>query len=387
MNTIKTFIPSESVDAFKKFAEKTKRNVEGFDYTISNPRKKLFRHAVVEDCQTIIGKYWHDICDLTINMPDESNWRLLATYKNGAFTPADTTKELVFKIKEHGADYGKCDLCGHWCNNAYVIENTQTGDELQVGCECIKKFGLKYIGFLSDFTRKLYETYDHTIRYATDDDYGDLIPIWGGPKDSRYTDAILKNDMIAMCKAQYDECPVYKKGYYANGHYYPSETIAKLEEIRDSKKFTVDSSYITKVCDFALSKEPKSQFEVEMQKVANDYYTFSEQFVYAFFLVKNYEDSLKGGIDAIKKGMQVKVVGKVIQQRTEQSYYGEMVTNTILTKNGIVCERVGKIPTAQKDGEKTTEFYAIVKGLFNGKVCLDRATKNPKKGIEVAMEI
>ena len=118
MNTIKTFIPSESVDAFKKFAEKTKRNVEGFDYTISNPRKKLFRHAVVEDCQTIIGKYWHDICDLTINMPDESNWRLLATYKNGAFTPADTTKELVFKIKEHGADYGKCDLCGHWCNNA-----------------------------------------------------------------------------------------------------------------------------------------------------------------------------------------------------------------------------------------------------------------------------
>lgn len=158
MNTIKTFIPSESVDAFKKFAEKTKRNVEGFDYTISNPRKKLFRHAVVEDCQTIIGKYWHDICDLTINMPDESNWRLLATYKNGAFTPADTTKELVFKIKEHGADYGKCDLCGHWCNNAYVIENTQTGDELQVGCECIKKFGLKYIDFLSDFTRKLYET-------------------------------------------------------------------------------------------------------------------------------------------------------------------------------------------------------------------------------------
>lgn len=190
-----------------------------------------------------------------------------------------------------------------------------------------------------------------------------------------------------MCKALYDECPVYKKGYYANGRYYPSETIAKLEEIRDSKKFTVDTSYITKVCDFALSKEPKSQFEVEMQKVANDYYTFSEQFVYAFFLVKNYEDSLKGGIDAIKKGMQVKVVGKVIQQRTEQSYYGEMVTNTILTKNGIVCERVGKIPTAQKDGENTTEFYAIIKGVFNGKVCLDRATKNPKKGIEVAMEI
>lgn len=386
MKQIKTFIPQENVESFKKFAEKTKRNVKNFDYAISVPYKKLFSHLEIIDSKSNVRKYWHDICDLTINMPDERNWRLLATYKNGAFTPADTSKELVFKIKEHGADYGKCDLCGHWCNNAYVIENTITGDEMQVGCECIKKFGLKYIDFLSDFTHKLYETYDFTIRYATDDVYGDPIPIWGGSKDSRYTNAILKNDMIAMCKAQYDECPVYKKGYYANGFYHPSETIAKLEELRDSKKFKVDTSYITKVCDFALSKEPKSQFEVEMQKVAKDFYTFSEQFVYAFFLVKNYEDSLKGGIDAIKKGMQVKVVGKVIQQRTEQSYYGEMTTNTILTKNGIVCERVGKIPTAQKDGEKVTEFYAIVKGVFNGKVCLDRATKNPKKGYET-MEV
>lgn len=28
MNTIKTFIPSESVDAFKKFADKTRKNVK-----------------------------------------------------------------------------------------------------------------------------------------------------------------------------------------------------------------------------------------------------------------------------------------------------------------------------------------------------------------------
>lgn len=80
MNTIKTFIPSESVDSFKKFAEKTKRNVEGFDYTISNPRKKLFRHAVVEDCQTTIGKYWHDICDLTINMPPMMTMETLSQF-------------------------------------------------------------------------------------------------------------------------------------------------------------------------------------------------------------------------------------------------------------------------------------------------------------------
>ena len=60
-----------------------------------------------------------------------------------------------------------------------------------------------------------------------------------------------------------------------------------------------------------------------------------------------------------------------------------MEINTILTDKGITCERYGKIPTTEENGIKRTSFYALVKGVFNGKVSLDRATKNPKKGIEV----
>ena len=119
-----------------------------------------------------------------------------------------------------------------------------------------------------------------------------------------------------------------------------------------------------------------------MVRVANDFYCYKEEEVHAFFLVKAYEDSLKTGLN-IEKGNQVKVCGKVIQRRFEESYYGVMEINTILTDKGVECERYGKIPTTEENGIKRTEFYALVKGIFKGKVSLDRATKNPKKGIEV----
>ena len=157
MRTINTFIPSDLVNSLKKFADKTKKNVEGFTYSVGKPYEKLFRHPVIEE-NGMAGhcvKAFHEVCDLVINMPDESDWRLIATYMDGAFTPADPTKELIFNNLAHGADYGKCDLCGHWCKNTYVVENVKTGEELQVGCECIKKFGIEGFGFLSDFLEYL----------------------------------------------------------------------------------------------------------------------------------------------------------------------------------------------------------------------------------------
>lgn len=42
MRTIKIFIPSESVSAFKKFADKTQKNVKGFTYSVGKPYEKLF---------------------------------------------------------------------------------------------------------------------------------------------------------------------------------------------------------------------------------------------------------------------------------------------------------------------------------------------------------
>lgn len=383
MRTINTFIPSDLVDSLKKFADKTQKNVEGFAYSVGKPYQKLFQHPVINEngISGGVSKVFHEVCDLIVNMPDESDWRLIATYMDGAFIPADPTKELIFKNSSHGADYGKCDFCGHWCKNAYVVENVKTGEELQVGCECIKKFGIKGFGFLSDFTRKLYELYDYRISYATDDEFGD-IEKWGGRKDSSYKNAILKSDLIMAAKAQYDICPVYKKGTKVEHVRYRSATLDGIDTILNSKKFKVDEAYVKAVCEFGAKIQPKTEFEEDMLAVAKNFYCFQEQDVYAFFLVKAYEDSLKPEL-SIQKGNQVKVCGKIIQKRFEESYFGMMEINTILTDKGIECERYGKVPTIEENGIKRTTFYALVKGVFNGKISLDRATKNPKKGIEV----
>lgn len=384
MNTIKTFIPSESVDAFKKFADKTRKNVKDFAYSLGKPYEKLFYHPVINE-EGIGGQrieVFHEVCDLTIDIPEQSGWRLLATYKDDAFTPADPTKELIFKNPAHGADYGKCDHCGHWCKNAYVIENIATGKELQVGCECIKKFGINDMYYISDFTKKLYELYDYRISYATDDEFGDIEEL-GGRKDSSYKNAILKTNLIMAAKAQYDICPVYKKGTKVEHVRYRSATLEGIDTILNSGKLKVDETYVKAVCEFGAKIQPKTEFEEDMLAVAKNFYCYQGQEVYAFFLVKAYEDSLKPELN-LPKGCQVKVCGKVIQKRFEESYFGMMEINTILTDKGVTCERYGKVPTTE---DKRTSFYALVKGVFNGKVSLDRATKNPKKGIEVVIEI
>lgn len=133
------------------------------------------------------------------------------------------------------------------------------------------------------------------------------------------------------------------------------------------------------VCEFGAKIQPKTEFEEDMLAVAKNFYCFQEQDVYAFFLVKAYEDSLKPELN-LPKGCQIKVCGQVIQKRFEESYFGMMEINTILTDKGVTCKRYGKVPTTE---DKRTSFYALVKGVFNGKVMLDRATKFPKKGLEV----
>lgn len=380
MNTIKTFIPSESVDSFKKFADKTQKNVKDFTYSLGKPYQKLFYHPVIEEDGTAghRTKVFHEVCDLTVNIPEQSGWKLLATYKDDAFTPVDPTKELVFKNPQHGAHYGKCDHCGHWCKNAYVIENITTGEELQVGCECIKKFGIDDMYYISDFTRKLYEIYNYKLNYATDKEYGDLLE-WGGRKDSSYKNAILKTNLIMAAKSQYEICPVYKKGTKVDNVRYRSATLEGIDTILNSGNLKVDETYVKAVCEFGAKIQPKTEFEEDMLTVAKNFYCYQGQEVYAFFLVKAYEDSLKPELN-LPKGCQVKVCGKVIHKRFEESYFGMMEINTILTDKGVTCERYGKVPTTE---DKRTSFYALVKGVFKGKVSLDRATKNPKKGIEV----
>lgn len=379
MNTIKTFIPADNVESFKKFADKTKKNVEGFSFVIGEPYMKVFYHPVIDEYGTRghVTKAFHEICDLTINMPEENGWKLVCTFKDEAFTPVDNSKELVFKNPVHGQDYNKCDVCGHWCKNSYVIENIETGEELQVGCECVKKFGIKSFDYLSKFTSELHKLYDYSKLYTTDDEN---LEMWGGKSDSVYKNAFKKANLIMSAKAEYDKCPIYKKAYRERDTYHRSPTLTNIETILCGEKFDINNDYVEKVCAYALSKPIDGEFAKKTHRLANDFYAYIDEAVYAFFMVKNYEDSLKAETK-LETGTHVKVEGKVIQTRTEESYYGSMMINIILTDNGVECERIGKIPTVERDNIKRTSFYSTVKGIYHGKISLDRATKNPKKGI------
>ena len=380
MNTIKTFIPADNVESFKKFANKTKKNVEGFSFVIGKPYMKVFYHPVINEngMRGKCIKAFHEICDLTVNMPEENGWKLVCTFKDGAFTPVDTSKELIFKNPAHGQDYNKCDVCGHWCKNSYVIENVTTGEELQVGCECVKKFGIKSFDYLSKFTDELYKLYDYSLSCSTEDDE---LKMWGGNPNAIYKNAFKKADLIMSAKATYDKCPIYKKAYRQGNTHYPSPTLVDIEATLCGENFDINNEYVEKVCAYALSKPIHGEFAEKMHRLASDYYVYLDESVYAFFMVKNYEDSLKAETK-LEAGTPVKVEGKIIQTRTEESYFGPMTINIILTDNGVECERIGKIPTIETDNIKRTSFYSVVKGIYHGKISLDRATKNPKKGIE-----
>lgn len=379
MNTIKTFIPADNVESFKKFANKTKKNVEVFSFVIGKPYMKVFYHPVINEngMRGKCIKAFHEICDLTVNMPEENGWKLVCTFKDGAFTPVDTSKELIFKNPAHRQDYNKCDVCGHWCKNSYVIENVTTGEELQVGCECVKKFGIKSFDYLSKFTDELYKLYDYSLSCSTEDDE---LKMWGGNPNAIYKNAFKKADLIMSAKATYDKCPIYKKAYRQGNTHYPSPTLVDIEATLCGENFDINNEYVEKVCAYALSKPIDGEFAEKMHRLASDYYVYLDESVYAFFMVKNYEDSLKAETK-LETGTHVKVEGKVIQTRTEESYYGPMTINIILTDNGVECERIGKIPTVERDNIKRTSFYSTVKGIYHGKISLDRATKNPKKGI------
>ena len=273
MNTIRTFIPSESVASFKKFANKTKKNVEDFSFVIGKPYMKLFYHPVIDEngARGLVTKAFHEVCDLTINMPEENGWKLVCTFKDEAFTPVDTSKELIFKNPAHGQDYNKCDVCGHWCKNSYVIENIETGEELQVGCECVKKFGIKRFDYLSKFTDELHKLYDYSKLYATDDE--DL-EMWGGKPDSVYKNAFKKADLIMSAKAEYDKCPIYKKAYRERNTYFRSPTLTNIETILCGEKFDLNNDYVEKVCAYALSKSIDGEFAEKTHRLASDFYAY-----------------------------------------------------------------------------------------------------------------
>lgn len=384
--TITVNIPKLAIDAFRKLADACKRNVKGFSYSVGAEHDERYGHL----CDYGSGKHveymMHTVHTVEITMPEENDWRLLATYEDGLEFVTDPSKELVPSNPEHGKKYRHCDVCGHWCKNSYLIVNVVTGEELQVGIECSKKFGLNYTRFLSRFTSSLYS--DFILKFGTFDlDMG--CPMWGGGEDKWAFSCIEKVSLICAAREYFKEHPTWIKATYESGRGWTrSESNEDIQRILIGGDFTRDEEYVKAVCDYTLlTAKADSEFGEKMHKVATDFYATPSHAVQAFFMVKNYEDYVKSkelNMERFAKGLQLHVVGKLVDVQTEQGEWGLIYYNTIKTDTGVVVKRTGKVPyTEGEDGVKTVDFYALIKFTKGVEIHVDRALKHPKKGIEV----
>ena len=381
METIVFQLPKTEFEAFQKLVKKMENRIPYIKVQFGEFYKKMYRHAErdVEGFMAVT-KMWHEVVDVTVEMDTINDWLLLASYKDGLEFVANPNKQLVFKNPEHGLQYNKCDLCGHWCKNSFVVLNVKTGEELQVGKECLKQFGLTGIEFVHDFTKELYRMIDC---YCSFEDGCDL-PCWRGDKDPFAFSSCSTKDLLRAAKAYYNEHKEWQKGSYTeDNRYIKSPSNEQVQ--RNVRKGVFDGSdeYIEKVIEHVKGLPANSEFSIDMAEMVNNYYTQPSKAPHAYFAIKSYEESIKAkelNVEKYTVGSQVHVRGKVVRKEVlETMYWGSTIKYTI-EANGLLFERTGKIPVGEDD---TVDFYAVIKFVKGLKIVLDRATKKPKKGVEV----
>lgn len=386
MNIISFTISATQIGSFSAFCKKVKRNVPDFKADFGQVYDRLFKHDIIDaDGYHGTERMWHAVCDVTATMPEDNGWCLMATYEDGLVFPANPTRELVVKNPAHGLDYDRCDVCGHWCKKSYLVLNVKTGEELQVGCECAKKFGLKQLNWISKFTRELKRVICCWANVG-EDESPELT--WRGAADKEAYAATEKNSLICAARVYYSAHPKWIRGYYEGGAYYPSASQKEIRSILANRAYEDDAEYCAKVCEWAMAniEASDSDFKENMFRVAKDFYAQRNDAVFAYFMVKGYEEWTRAqSKDAIRieRGMQVKVTGEIIAINSLSGAYGTYNEYTIKTPKGFVVTRAGTVPVSRGDGDVLrTSFFAPVISCRGVDVKVGRALKNAKKGVE-----
>lgn len=383
MRTIEIKIPKLTIESFRKLADKCKKNVPDFDYSVGKEGTERFQHITLHDNGYSRSYAMHPIFPVTIQFPEDNDWELLASYEDGLEFVTDPSQKLVTSNPMHGLNYDHCDVCGRSeLKNSYLIRNVKTGEELQVGCGCVKKYGLQFTKALSDFTRSLYQDFDARSNYNTDETL-----VWKGGADKWAVSAVEKSDLICAAKRYYDEHPVWVKAYYDHDErrMVCSESANQIQRYLSTGDYELDTDYVEEVCRYTLSLSDNSDFTDNMRRLAINFYSTPNSACFAFFMVKKYEEyrlEQKLTMDAYPAGALLHVEGILIDTQTEISFYGAMQINTIKTKSGILVKRVGKVPFVEVDGVKKVDFYAKIKYVEGIQITVDRALKRPAKGLQ-----
>ena len=373
------FIPESNRNDFNKAVRKAQKHID-IKVECGKPYDKVFRHTILVEKQSGITRMSHKIFDVKIMLPEFNKWELIAEYKEGSLYISNHREKLVFSNKNHGADYHKCDCCGHTIRKEmFVIRNKETNEELQVGSECAKAYGIEGLKWVSKFYAELYAIYD--FRGCSDENDGES-GVWKGGKDPYEFQSVEVNNVIKAAKLLYDETNgVWTGGSYNGGIYTPSRSKGILKGYVTGGKGECTETYIEELKSY-ISQELKdsyNEFEEEMYNNITNYYMSLDNVHYIFFSIKKYEKYLlTKKLGSYKEGDYLHVVGDIISDKVEEGFYGNYHIITIKAKNGKVFIRKGVVPNV--DGK--IDIYAFVDNVWDSDTYLGRVTKNPKKGYE-----
>ena len=373
------YLPIQQVDEFEKFIKKYQKHVEGVSFKLSDAMEKMFRHATDEGK---IVKMLHKVVEVSLIIPEQNDWKLITFFEKGFQFILDESKELEYWNPNHGKQYNRCDACGHKIQNSYVIRNEKTHEELQVGCECLKTYGVDSFKAIARMTAELYRKYyiigkDDIENLVLDSSY-DPMKEWG-------RSAILKSDLICAAKSYYNEHQAWISAKNSE-----TGSMNEIKKVLISKEFTPDDEYVRKVCEYSANMDSYTEFAKDMIALCKNYYATPNDACAAYFLVKRYEEYVRmQSIGEIKQGTPIHIVGTVVHMALVPSMYGfgEMQKLfTIKTDNGVIVKRYGVVKYSG-EGDNRVSFYSSVKYIKDNQIFLDRALKNPKKEFTNIIEL
>lgn len=385
MRTISLTIPAHLTEEFVKVVSKASKHINGLQWTVGETYKQTFRHHFDGE----IVKMQHEVKDVTLDMPEVSGWTLLATVVDGALFVTDMKHELHLQ-NGHGTQYFVCDVCKHkqW-KKSYIVRNDSTGEELQVGAECAKKFGIGMVEAIYKLTKELYASYS---LYSCE--YDGLEPMdWPAHfSDPHAVRSIECSIVVQAAKKYYDDNNgKWKKGYYEGRMYFPSESAAEIRCSLD--KFTADAenAYYKELTQWiaqTFEASDYSEFDEKIKELGSSYYMSAGDTATAFFAIKKYEQYKReqaakaAGLYIPKRGDYIHIVGVIVNKSVKEGYYGTYEEYEILnTLDGNTYKRSGVV---KADSDNKVDCFAYVKDVWKQNYILDRTTKHAKKGVAIA---
>lgn len=367
------YIPTDKLKAFTNLVKKCRKYFQ-LEYKIESQTSKVFYH---EDIEGKLYPQYHTVFPCYISQIMSGDWVLVASIINGVMCISDMTNEIKFK-DNHGVNVHICEECGHKMKNSYIIRNVKTQIEMQVGGECVKKFGIpckpqtfsQIINELNFFCNGV----KNEKWCYTDKDYSAI-------------EAHETNDIMACAIAYYATNKTWKSGYYNSSDIYvKSQSQSELQSlVKSNIREIVSLKYINAIKNYIQTELNKksylSEFEEKMLALSNDFYCTIQDCAAAFFMVKKYEDYQKEITSPlqVKKNDFIQFSAKLTHTEILDGMFGSYEKNTLITNKNIILIRNGKINT---DINKIVNGYAQIKAITkNYEIILDRVTKAPKKGI------